>query len=426
MNNGARQSGKAGERGGLIEIGDQRNRAGGAQLGAAPGLAGDGEYAEARAHQRQHAHANIAAADDQQTRFAESGFFIDCSVHHQDCMTFQVLVQPSGRQFSCDPDETVLAAATRAGIGLPYGCKNGACGSCKGKVISGLVTHGPHQERTLTAVDEAAGVALFCCAIAHSDIVIEAREVLGLDDFPVRKMPSRVARLEKLSDDVMLIVLQLPANERLKYRAGQYIEFLLRDNKRRSYSMANAPQNGEQITLHVRYMAGGLFTEQVFGSMKERDILRFEGPLGTFFLREDSDKPIVLLASGTGFAPIKAMLEHAFHENISRPITLYWGGRRPADLYMSALCEEWASQHANFTYVPVISNATADDAWSGRGGFVHRAVMQDLPDLSGHQVYACGAPIMVDSARHEFVAQCGLPEIEFYADAFTSEADVDH
>ena len=339
-------------------------------------------------------------------------------------MTFQVTVEPSGRQFPCEADETILAAALRAGVGLPYGCKNGACGSCKGKCISGQVVHGTHQEKTLSAAEEVAGGALFCCATPQSDVVIEAREVQGLDDYPIRKMPSRVAKLEKLSDDVMLVALQLPANERLQYRAGQYIEFLLRDNKRRSYSMANAPHLDEQITLHVRHMPGGLFTDQVFSTLKERDILRFEGPLGTFFLREESDKPIVLLASGTGFAPIKAIIEQAIHIDSNRPMTLYWGGRRPADLYMHALCEEWASKLPHFKYVPVVSNAIAEDQWQGRDGFVHQAVIKDLPDLSGYQVYACGAPIVVDSAKRDFVEKCRLPEDEFYADSFTTEADL--
>jgi CDP-4-dehydro-6-deoxyglucose reductase len=158
--------------------------------------------------------------------------------------------------------------------------------------------------------------------------------------------------------------------------------------------------------------------------MKERDILRFEGPLGTFFVRDDSDKPMVLLASGTGFAPIKAIVEHLVQTGSKRAMTLYWGGRRPQDLYMDALCREWAATLPNFNYVPVISNAEADDNWSGRTGFVHQAVMADLPDLAGHQVYACGAPIMVESAKRDFVAQCQLPDDEFYADAFTSEADL--
>jgi CDP-4-dehydro-6-deoxyglucose reductase len=339
-------------------------------------------------------------------------------------MTFQVTVQPSGRQFTCDEGETVLTAAIRAGVGLPYGCKNGACGTCKGKIVAGNVTHGKHQEKTLTAADKQNGFSLFCCATPHADLIIEAREVGGAGEFPIKKLPSRVAKIDKVSDDVVILSLQLPASERLQYRAGQYIEFLLKDGKRRSYSMANAPHLDENITLHIRHLAGGLFTEHVFNNMKERDILRFEGPLGTFFLREDSDKPIVLLASGTGFAPIKAIVEHAVHTESKRPMVLYWGGRRPKDLYMHALCEEWARTLSNFTYVPVISDALPEDNWSGRTGFVHRAVVNDLPDLSGYQIYACGAPIMVDSAKQDFVAQCKLPEEEFYADSFTTEADL--
>ncbi|MBC3862587.1 CDP-6-deoxy-delta-3,4-glucoseen reductase [Undibacterium jejuense] len=339
-------------------------------------------------------------------------------------MTFQVTVTPSGRQFSCEADETVLSAALRAGVGLPYGCKNGACGSCKGKITSGNVVHGNHQQRALPDNEEAQGMSLFCCAKPQSDLTIEAREIAASGEFPVKKMPTRVAKLEKLSDDVMLIALQLPANERLQYRAGQYIEFMLRDGKRRSYSMANAPHLDEQITLHVRHMPGGLFTDQVFSTMKERDILRFEGPHGTFFLREDSDKPIVLLASGTGFAPIKALVEHLIYTESTRSVSLYWGGRRPADLYMGALCEEWAAKLPNFKYVPVVSAALPEDKWNGRTGFVHQAVLADFADLSAHQVYACGAPIVVESAQRDFVAQRQLPAEEFYADSFTSEADL--
>ncbi len=339
-------------------------------------------------------------------------------------MTFQITVQPSGRQFSCEDDETVLAAAIRAGVGLPYGCKNGACGSCKGKVLEGAVTHGKHQEKTLPPAEEQQGLSLFCCAKPQSDLVIEAREVRGAGDFPTKKLPARVAKVDQVADDVMIVSLQLPAAERLQYRAGQYIEFLLKDGKRRSYSMANAPHLDEQVTVHIRHLPGGLFTDHVFASMKERDILRFEGPLGTFFLREESDKPMVLLASGTGFAPIKAIIEHAASKKTTRPMRLYWGGRRPKDLYMHALCEEWARTLPNFQYVPVVSDAQPQDQWHGRTGFVHRAVVEDLPDLSAYQVYACGTPVMVDSAKRDFTTQCGLPEEEFYADAFTSEADL--
>lgn len=339
-------------------------------------------------------------------------------------MTFQVTVQPSGRQFVCEDGDTILTAAMRAGVGLPYGCKNGACGSCKGKLLDGEVAHGPHQLKALSAADEEKGWSLFCCATPHSDVVIEAREVLGIGEFPIKKLPTRVAKIDRVSDDVAIVSLQLPASERLQYKAGQYIEFLLKDGKRRSYSMANAPHLDDHITVHIRHMPGGLFTDHVFSNMKERDILRFEGPLGTFFLREDSDRPMVLLASGTGFAPIKAIVEHAMSKKSGRPMLLYWGGRRPKDLYMHGLCEEWARTLPDFRYVPVISNASPEDGWNGRSGLVHRAVMEDLPDLSGYQVYACGTPLMVDAAKRDFTALCKLPEEEFYADAFTSEADL--
>jgi CDP-4-dehydro-6-deoxyglucose reductase len=350
-------------------------------------------------------------------------------------MTFQVTVQPSGHQFYCEPDETVLAAALKAGLGLPYGCKNGACGSCKGKVVAGTVTHKAHQQRALPLAEEEAGGALFCCATAHSDLIIEAREVAGSSDFPAKKMPGRVSAIVKVTPDVAIISLQLPAAERLRYRAGQYIEFMLAGGKRRSYSIANAPEPaalpGTQetapaalpITLHIRNIPGGLFTGQVFGTMKERDILRFEGPLGTFFLREDSSKPIVLLASGTGFAPLKAIVEQMLQSKSTRPMVLYWGGRRPQDLYMDDLCRTWETSLPNFRYVPVVSDAQADDLWHGRSGLVHRAVMADLPDLSGYQIYACGAPGMIDAAREDFVQACHLPEDEFYADAFTPATD---
>ena len=247
---------------------------------------------------------------------------------------------------------------------------------------------------------------------------------------PIKKIPCRVASLEKAAPDVTIVKLQLPATERMQFLAGQYVEFILRDGKRRSYSIANPPHEEGPIELHIRHMPGGAFTDYVFGAkegapaMKERDILRFEGPLGSFFLREESDKPIILLASGTGFAPIKAIVEHAQFIGSTRPMTLYWGGRRPQDLYMHAKAEEWARTIPGFTYVPVVSNALPEDAWTGRTGFVHQAVMADHPDLSNHEVYACGAPVVINSARADFAAQCQMHPDAFFADSFTSEADL--
>lgn len=336
---------------------------------------------------------------------------------------FQITVQPSGRAFSTEAGEAILAAAIRQGVGMPYGCKDGACGSCKCKKLEGTVVHGVHQAKALSPEEEAAGLVLTCCAVPQTDVVLESRQVTDESAFPIRKMPSRVSSLEKVSHDVMVVKLQLPANDTLRYHAGQYVEFILRDGARRSYSMANAPHNGPGVELHIRHMPGGKFTDHVFTAMKEKEILRIEGPFGSFYLREDSDKPMVLLASGTGFAPIKALIEQMQFKGIQRAATLYWGGRRPADLYMDAWLKERLGDMPNLRYVPVVSNALPEDNWTGRTGFVHKAVLEDFPDLSGHQVYACGAPIVVDSARAEYSAQARLPAEEFYADAFTTEAD---
>jgi CDP-4-dehydro-6-deoxyglucose reductase len=336
----------------------------------------------------------------------------------------KVTVQPSGQSFAVEETESVLTAALRQGVMLPYGCKNGACGSCKGKILSGAVDYGHYHARVLTEEERAHGKALFCQARPLGELVIECRTIGAAKDIAVRLLPCRVQQLTKVANDVIIVQLKLPANERLQFLAGQYIDFLLKGGERRSFSMANPPHADELIELHIRHVPGGNFTDHVFGKMKQRDILRFEGPLGSFFLREDSTKPIVLVASGTGFAPIKSIIESALHRKVERPMVLYWGCRRPKDLYLNALAEKWALEQPNFRYVPVVSEAAAEDAWSGRSGFVHRAVMQDFPDLSGYQVYACGVPVMVDSARRDFIAQCQLPEDEFYADSFTTAADL--
>ena len=346
---------------------------------------------------------------------------------------FKIIVQPSGRTFTVETGEAILPAAIRQGIGMPYGCKDGACGSCKCRKLEGTVVHGVHQAKALSAQEEADGYILTCCGVPQSDVVIESKQVTDESAFPIRKMPSRVLSMEKRSHDVVVLRMQLPANDTMRYHAGQYVEFILRDGARRSYSMANAPHtlmqntggttSGPVIELHIRHMAGGKFTDHVFTAMKEKEILRVEGPYGSFYLREDSDKPMVLLASGTGFAPIKAVIEHIQFKGSQRPVTLYWGGRRPADLYLDDWVQAKLAEMPNLKYVPVISDALPEDNWTGRTGFVHRAVIEDFPDLSGHQVYACGAPIVVDSARKQYSDDCKLPPDEFYADSFTTEAD---
>jgi CDP-4-dehydro-6-deoxyglucose reductase len=333
-------------------------------------------------------------------------------------MSFAVAIQPSGHTLSAEADESILEAAMRQGLTLPYGCRDGVCGACRGKVLNGKIDHGKAQPHALSDADREAGFALFCCAQARSDLVIESREVRKASDIPVKTLPARIQQLVRAAPDVMILKLKLPANERLQFLSGQYIDILLKDGKRRSFSLANAPHDDELLELHVRLMAGGLFTEHVFSQMKEKDILRFNGPHGTFFLREDSKKPMVMVAGGTGFAPIKSVVEHAIAENCQRPITVYWGGRTRADLYHLSLAKGWATAHANIRFVPVLSEPTATDSWEGRTGLVHQAVMADFPDLSEHQVYACGAPAMIAAAKRDFSSGCKLPESEFFADSF--------
>ncbi len=340
-------------------------------------------------------------------------------------MSYQVTIQPSGHQFSVNEDESILDAALREGFSLPYGCRNGACGACKGKVLSGELDYGAHSANALKDEEKAQGRALFCRARPLSDLVIEAKEIGASKDIVVKTLPCRVEKLEKRADDVMVVKIKLPANERLQFLAGQYIDFLLKDSKARSYSLANPPHDDALLELHIRHVPGGLFTDQVFSTLKERDILRLKGPLGSFFIREDSDKPMIFIAGGTGFAPIKGMLEHAFSAHMDREMVLYWGVRSLKDLYMAELPQQWMAERPNFSFIPVLSDPEPGDQWQGRTGFVHQAVMDDFDDLSGYQVYACGAPVMVDSARDAFTQSRGLPEDEFFADSFVYAADAE-
>ncbi len=330
-------------------------------------------------------------------------------------MAHQVTLRPSGHTFPVADGLTILEAALDAGINLPYGCKNGACGACKGKVLTGQVDHGAAQDSALSEAERAAGQALFCCAKPHADLELEAREASAASDIPVKIMPCRVQSLDLAAPDVMVVKLKLPANERMQFLAGQYIEFLLADGKRRAFSLANAPHADDLLELHIRYVPGGNFTEHVFKTMKLKDILRIEGPLGTFYLREDSDKPILLVAGGTGFAPIKGLVEHALHTGVKRPMRLYWGAKNRAGLYLNAMAERWAAENG-IAYTPVLSEP--DAGWGGRTGLVHEAVLADHADLSAYQTYVCGAPVMCEAALKDFTAK-GLPKDAFFADVFS-------
>lgn len=334
-------------------------------------------------------------------------------------MAFRVTLQPAGHSFEASGDRTLLESALDAGRLPPYGCRSGVCGACKARVVSGEVDHGEASESALPPDERARGRVLLCCAYPRSDLALECREADAARDIPIRNLPCRVEKLERLAPDVMALRLKLPAGDRLQFVAGQYIEFLLEGGRRRAFSIANAPHDDEFLQLHIRHVPGGLFTDRVFSTLKERDILRFEGPFGSFRLHEPpeegGDRPAILLAGGTGFAPVKAIVEHAIHRGLSRPMILYWGARDRSGLYLDDLPRQWAALHSRFRYVPVLSEP--QEPWEGRTGLVHEAVMADFPDLSGHRVYACGAPLMIEAARRDF-RNHGLPVSEFFADVF--------
>ncbi|WP_321794852.1 CDP-6-deoxy-delta-3,4-glucoseen reductase [Caballeronia sp. J97] len=343
-------------------------------------------------------------------------------------MMHKINLSLGGKTFDAKPGQSILAAGLEAGLALPYSCRSGICGTCKCRVLEGSVDHGGSSQAYLGENERREGYAMMCQAIAQSDLVIDAQELKGLAGVRSRVTPARVTKVEYPAPDVAVVSLRLPMNENLLYLAGQYIEVFLPDGRRRSYSIATAPkvEGGAEFDLHIRHHPNGVFTDWVFEKMRVRDLLKIEGPLGTFFLREDSNKPVIVLATGTGFAPLKAMLTKAFELGInrSRPIDFYWGGKTLEDLYLYELVREWEREFENFRFIPVLSAPKEVTEWRGRRGFVHRAVLQDYPDLSGYQVYACGSPLMVEAARDEFTSLCRLHKEEFFADEFLSAREL--
>ena len=338
-------------------------------------------------------------------------------------MGFRVRLEPAGKEFTIEDKETVLEAAMRHGIILPYSCRNGACATCKGRILSGSVDYGEYEAHALSDEERAAGMALFCQAVPLEDVVIEAREISAAEGIVIKTLPCRVVKMEKLSHDVMALDLKLPEGERLQYLPGQYVDILLRDGNRRSFSLASALRDDALLQLHIRHVPGGHFSGHVFTGMKERDLLRFRGPLGTFFLRRESERPVILMAGGTGFAPIKAILEHALASGIDRPMHLFWGARARRDLYLHELALSWAGSHDRFRYTPVLSEPAPEDRWDGRGGWVHEAVVEDYPDLREHEIYASGPPPMVEAGKQVFM-QHGLAEDRYFHDSFEFAHDV--
>jgi CDP-4-dehydro-6-deoxyglucose reductase, E3 len=333
-------------------------------------------------------------------------------------MTFKIRTLPTERCFEAEPGETLLGAALRQGVGLPYGCRDGKCGSCAARLIEGRVDYPSGKTDALDGQPE--DTCLTCQAVAVSDLTLGVREIASAALIEVRTLPCRVSRKERLSHDVMRLFLKLPENQRLQFMAGQYLDFILRDGRRRAFSIANAPHDDGEIEIHVRHVPGGEFTAYVFDSMPEKSILRIQGPLGTFVLREDSDRPIIMMGGGTGFAPLKGMIEHAIHVGIDRPILLYWGVRARRDLYLADLPDAWSRLLPNFRFIPVLSEPDPD--WEGRTGFVHTAVVEDHADLSGFDIYMSGPPVMVEAGRAAFEA-AGLARDHMFSDAFEYASD---
>ncbi len=333
-------------------------------------------------------------------------------------MSFTVTLSPSGNTFVVEEGETILDAAIRQDIGLPYGCRNGFCGACIATLLSGEIEYPDGEpDKLLDASDDA---CLPCQAVPASDVELKVKEIQAAKEIEPRMMPVKVAKIDHLADDVVRLYLKLPDEQRLQFLAGQYLDFILEDGRRRAFSIANAPHDDDYIELHIRHVDGGVFTDWAFTQMKEKTILRIEAPLGSFTLDEDSDRPMLFIAGGTGFAPIKSQIEHAFHAGLSRPMELYWGVRAQPDLYLPDLPRQWEQTHDNFRFVPVLSEP--DEGWEGRKGWVHEAVLEDHDNLADYDIHMAGPPVMVKAARDAFLAR-GVPEEQMHYDSFEYAAD---
>jgi len=337
---------------------------------------------------------------------------------------YQVKNINSGAIFTVNEGEPVLNAALRQGVMLPYSCKNGTCGSCKGHLESGEVHYPFHPPLALSREEIGEGQALFCQAEPTGDLVIRAREIEAVRDIHIRKMPARVTEKTLLAPDVMCIKIKLPNAQRLQFLAGQYLEILLPDGKRRAFSIASPPQSEDEIEMHIRHVDGGGFTGWVFDELKERDILRLEAPLGTFFIRNDRlDRPMILMGGGTGFAPLKSMLEDLLAQNDKRPLHLFWGANSQADLYMHKQAREWAEQHEHIQYSTALMESADAKASGSFNGFVHQAVLQQYEDLSGFDIYMSGPPAMIDTSRSAFL-ESGAEKRRIFFDSFEFGLDV--
>jgi CDP-4-dehydro-6-deoxyglucose reductase, E3 len=325
---------------------------------------------------------------------------------------------PAGRALSVTEGETLLDAALRAGLNLPHSCKGGHCASCRAQLLSGEVTYPAGRPAGLLEQEYAAGYALLCQAQAVSpELTVKVREVPCALDLQIQNLPCRIERCQLLAPDVMAAFLRLPAAAMFAFNAGQYVDIMLSQNRRRSFSLANPPHASAVLELHIRRVTGGEFTEQLFKGQLVNSLLRIEGPLGQFHFRTDSERPALLIGGGTGYAPLRSMLRMLLESGERRSLHLYWGAATRVDLYEDAQVRGWCRQYPNLQYTPVLSHAQAADAWTGRTGLVHRAVLADHPDLRGFDVYASGPPAMIEAIRSEFAGH-GLPTEQLRFDSF--------
>lgn len=310
----------------------------------------------------------------------------------------------------------MLEAALAAGLNLPHSCKSGHCASCRARLLSGEIRYPNGRPLGITAAEERQGEVLLCQARPVTDLRVEARLIASVEDVEIKTLPCRIAKMTPLAPDVMQVFLRLPAVEPLRFKAGQYLDVLLEGGRRRSFSIASPPHDSELVELHVRRVLGGGFTEAVFTTLHQGSLLRIEGPLGQFVYRERS-APALLIAGGTGFAPLKSMLRHALENGSTRDVTLYWGARTPIDVYEEALVLEWQHQYPNLRFAVVLSEADASQAAHHRLGWVHEAVLADHPSLAAFDVYAAGPPAMIEAIRASFPAR-GVDDDRLHFDSF--------